>query len=54
MKVERVGNKVTITVDLTDKPRLSSTGKSYILYTSHGFQWIEGIGINLTIIKSKR
>lgn len=53
MDVKKEGNKVTITVEL-EAPRLSSTGKSQILYTSKGFQYTEGIGINLTIIKSKR
>ena len=54
MQVKKDGNKVVITLDLFKEPYTSSTGKSTILFTSKGFQWVEGIGINLTIIKSKR
>jgi hypothetical protein len=54
LNVKREGNKVTITVELFTQPYTSSTGKSTILYTSKGYQWIENMGINLTIIKSKK
>jgi hypothetical protein len=54
LNVKREGNKVTITIELFKEPYTSSTGKSTILYTSKGYQWQEGLGINLTIIKSKR
>lgn len=53
MEVKREGDTVTITVKL-GKGEPSSTGKSTILYTSKGFQWAEGLGISLNIIKSKR
>jgi hypothetical protein len=53
MKVERKGNTVIITVELEKNPKPSSTGKSLVLYTSHGFKWTEDLGINLTIIKSR-
>lgn len=52
MEVKKEGNKVTITIEL-QPPRPSSTGKTTILYTSKGFRWLEGMGINLTILKSK-
>lgn len=49
------GDVLTLKVKLNvDTPRESSTGKSYILYTSHGFQFINGVGINLTVIQPKR
>jgi len=51
--IKRAGNKLTLTVELTDNPKPSSTGKSLILYTSHGFQWEEDIAINLTVIKRR-
>jgi len=54
MQVKKEGNQIVITIDLFKEPYTSSTGKSIILYTSKGFQWVEGMGINLTIIKSKR
>jgi len=54
LNVKREANKVTITIELFKEPYPSSTGKSIILYTSKGYQWQEGLGINLTIIKSKR
>jgi len=54
LNVKREGNKVTLTVELFAQPYTSSTGKSTILYTSKGYQWIENMGINLTIIKSKK
>ena len=54
LNMKREGNKVTITIELFKEPYTSSTGKSTILYTSKGYQWQEGLGINLTIIKSKR
>ena len=54
MNVKQEADTVTITVKLFKKPYPSSTGKSIILYTSKGFQWHNEIGINLTIIKSKR
>jgi len=53
MNVAKEGNKVVITVELGEG-YISSSGKSTILYTSHGFQWDQGIGVNLTILKSKR
>jgi hypothetical protein len=53
MKVEKNGNTVTITIELDKNPKPSSTGKSLIAYTSHGFQWIEDLGLNLTIIKHR-
>jgi len=55
MKVKREGNKVTIEVELnTTNPPPSSTGKSLILFTSHGYQWHQDIAINLTIIKKRK
>jgi len=54
MTVKQQGNTITITIQLFKEPYPSSTGKSIILYTSKGFQWHNGIGVNLTIIKSKR
>jgi len=53
MKVVRNGNKVTIEFEL-GSGYTSSTGKSTILFTSGGFKWIEGLGINLTVLKSNR
>jgi len=55
MKVQKDGNKLIIEVELNENnPPPSSTGKSLILFTSHGFKWHENCGINLTVIKSKR
>jgi hypothetical protein len=55
MTVKRTNDTVTITVKLFATSYPSSTGKSEILFTSKGFQWHEGgLGVNLTIIKSKR
>jgi len=54
MEVKRVGDKPTITVELSKEGTPSSTGKSVILYSSRGFQWVEGLGISLNIIRSKR
>jgi hypothetical protein len=53
MKIEKNGNTVTITVDLDKNPKPSSTGKSLIVFTSHGFQWVEDLGVNLTIIRHR-
>lgn len=55
MKVKKDWNKLTIMVELNEEdPPPSSAGKSRILLTSHGFKWIESVGINFTVIKSKR
>ena len=53
MDIKREGNKLTLTVELTDDPKPSSTGKSLILFTSHGFQWEDDIAVNLTVIKKR-
>ena len=56
MAVTRVKNKLRIDVELDSKGRMSSTGKSTILFSSGGFKWFEeeGIGVSINIIKSKR
>lgn len=54
MEVKKDGNKLTITVELADKPELSSSGKSLVLFTTHGFVLAEGVRINLNIIKPKK
>jgi hypothetical protein len=54
MTVKRTNDTVTITVKLFANSYPSSTGKSEIVFTSKGFQWYEGLGVNLTIIKSKQ
>ena len=55
MEITRDGDKMIISFDLSKDPRTSSTGKSLLLYTSHGFQWIDKkeIGVSLTVIKKK-
>ena len=54
MKVERDGNRVKIEIVLnTENPPVSSTGKSYVLFTSKGFKWYGDIGISLTVIKMR-
>lgn len=53
MDVKRNGDKLTITVTLDSKGYPSAKG-NMVIYTSHGFQWFEDVGISLNIIKSKR
>lgn len=53
MDIKKEGDTVTITAKL-DNGVTSSTGKSTILFSSHGFQWAQGLGINLIVIQSKR
>jgi len=54
VKVERDGNRVKIEIVLnTENPPVSSTGKSYVLFTSKGFKWYGDIGISLTVIKMR-
>lgn len=54
MEVKREGNRLTITVELTDNPQPSSSGKTLMLYTTHGFLWQpDGTGISLNIVKHK-
>jgi len=45
MKVEKQGNTLTIKVQLDAKGRPSSTGKSTILFTSHGYAWMHALHI---------
>ena len=51
--VKKEGNTMTITIELSEDPKPSSTGKTLILFTSHGFQWEGDAGINLTVVKKR-
>ena len=53
--IKKKGNKITIVVEIDEKGRPSSTGKSTILYTTGGYSRIEGdIGISMTVIRYKK
>lgn len=52
-KYELKGNQVIITFDPNSK-EISSTGKSFILATSGGFQYVGDIGISYNITKKKK
>lgn len=46
------GNKLIIELDLESK-NLSKSGKTFMLATSNGFMWEEGIGISYNIVRKK-
>ena len=58
MHVKIEGGNVIITVPIDDKPKLSSSGKSYVLATTHGFvktdQLFKGrpVSVGLNVIVS--
>jgi hypothetical protein len=51
VKMEKKGNVLTITVDLTKKGTPSSTGKSLVIASTQGNQLVEGtdvyVGLNV-------
>jgi len=53
---KRVGDKLVIEVDVSDKTRqsapLSKTGKSKMIATSHGFALVENVKISLNVISA--
>jgi len=54
MKITKNGNKVTLEFELEEKGHPSASGKTTVLYSSKGFLWQEGLGVNLTVCKSKK
>lgn len=55
IKISKTGSHVIIEVDINEvNPPDSGSGRSKVVFTSHGWKFAEGIGINLNIIKSKR
>lgn len=46
------GNTLTLTIPLDTDPPLSSTGKSYLLYSSHGPVTVaEGVVVSLNVMR---
>lgn len=53
--IEIDGNNVTITLKVNEQPPLSTSGKSKLLYTSHGWAKLDnGWKVNFGIIKPLR
>lgn len=47
------GNKLIIDLDL-DSKQPTSSGKTIMLATSSGFQWVGDIGISYNIVRKKQ
>ena len=56
MKVTKVGNKLTLVIDLVDVESApeSKSGKSKVLFTTGGFKYSDGIGISVNIIAGRK
>jgi len=54
-KLEIKGNKGVLTIEfnLNNTGELSKSGKTYILDSSHGFVWEQGVGISYNIVKKR-
>jgi hypothetical protein len=46
------GNKLTVEFDPENKT-LSKSGKTYMLASSGGFVWFNGVGVSYNIVKKK-
>jgi len=53
MPIDIKGNKVTIDFD-PKSTTPSASGKTIVLGTSHGFQWIGDIGVSFNIVKKQK
>ena len=54
-QVDLQGDTMVLTLKANlQNPPLSSSGKSHIVFTTHGFVWHNGLGYNITICRTKR
>lgn len=54
LKITKNGNKVTVEFELEREGHPSASGKTTVLFSTKGFVWEQGLGLNLTVLKSKR
>jgi hypothetical protein len=46
------GAKMTVAFEVNEvNPAPSNSGRSNVIFTSHGFKWLKGYGFNITVIK---
>ena len=52
--IEKVGDELVIKVNLKNKGKASASGKSEVIASTGGFIYVDGFGVGLNVIKSKK
>lgn len=52
IEIKQDGDKLTLEIDLSKPGKLSSSGKSYVIASSHGYQAVDDtFKLNLNVIR---